>query len=304
MSTSGINSAYVPKSFLNSETGDLKVDQKLADQVQAGVMGAIKDMPEAEKAKFLDMVAGLAPEQVDTQIELDIVLSVFKGAAEAIGSSSSPAAAFVGDVAKFLARAMMEQASHERKNALEGRLAAREQAAAQSMEQSEKLNDAADKMMAGAMTNMIIGIVASAVSALASGVSAVGSLGGALKLGGIGSALKGSGATTLTAAQDITKSVTTGVVDGLNALSKVATSLSDMSRSIGTGIDGKMQAEAKKMEADAQIDAAQSQYSQQTGDMKKEIQDNMKELMERIINFVKEMQDAEVDAMRAITMKG
>ena len=34
---------------------------------------------------------------------------------------------------------------------------------------------------------------------------------------------------------------------------------------------------------------------------KKEIGDQMNEMIKQIINFIKEMQDAEVDAMRAIT---
>jgi hypothetical protein len=327
-----IDPSFVPKSFFNTQTGELKVDKKLAEEVQAGVLGAVANMPDAQKAAFLGMVADLAPGSVDTPEELGAQLGAFEAASKLVDDgSNAPVMAFVGDIAKILARAMLEQSASERKNALEGRLAAREQAAAESLQQADKLKEAADKMMSGALTSLIVGIVSAAVSIVGSGISGFASLGAMSKLSGLAknanSAFKAESFTKamefakageFTKATQVMKTADIGfkelddaqkivmqkinlAAEAMTSLGRVATGLGDMGRAGAQGADAKAQAEAKTIEADASLDAAQSQYSQQTMEMRKEVQDSMKEFAEKIVEFIRQLQDAEVDAMRAIT---
>jgi hypothetical protein len=69
----------------------------------------------------------------------------------------------------------------------------------------------------------------------------------------------------------------------------------------GTSTDSKAQAEAKKLEAQGSRDAAEAQEAQQTADSKKQMEEALNDMIKQIINFLKEMREAEVDAMRSLT---
>lgn len=84
-------------------------------------------------------------------------------------------------------------------------------------------------------------------------------------------------------------------------LGRLGEAIGGLGRSIGSGSEAHYQAGAKADDARAAEEAAQAQYTQQTADMKKDVQDAAADMIRQIIAFIKELRDAEVEAMRAIT---
>lgn len=167
---SGINTTLLPTAF-----NDPSVDKAQADAVKAGIQSRLDQMPPAEQQAFLQMTANLAPGDVDTPDKLNATLDAYAAAAKLL-STPGPVTSFVGDLSKFLARAMIEMASEQKQNALNDRLAAREQARADLLGQAKSMQDAADKMAAGAMTSLITSVVGGALSIAGSMTSAISGL--------------------------------------------------------------------------------------------------------------------------------
>jgi hypothetical protein len=61
------------------------------------------------------------------------------------------------------------------------------------------------------------------------------------------------------------------------------------------------QADAKNIEAEGSIDAAEAQEAQAAADIKKEIQQGLDDLIKAIINFLKELKEAQVNQMQSLT---
>ncbi len=314
------NTAYnlLPTSFFKPGTTELKdgIDETTARNVQAGIQAKLDSLPPAMRNDFLQMVADLTPGDVDTPLKLEATLAMYEAALSQLGDSNSGAAVFVGNIARLLARIMIEQTAEQRQNALNDRLAAREQAKADLMGQADKLDEAATKMMEGANTALITGLVAASLQILASAVSLVGSL---KALGGMSDAQKATqktlddvaGKTLDEAAQkavDHALQATKQLFDKAGALGGVFTAIGQIGTAAGQGInaagssqDAKAQAQAKEMEAEGSRNAAEAQESQQTADNKKQIEEALNDMMKQIINFLKELREAEVDAMRSLT---
>src|SRR4051794_26944682 len=102
------NYNLIPKSFYTTstdgQTKTLTVDKSIADAVQVGIQAKLDNLPPIQRDALLAMTANLAPGDVDTPQELNGVLAVFEAAAKQATSATS--AAFVGDIAKFMAKVM------------------------------------------------------------------------------------------------------------------------------------------------------------------------------------------------------
>lgn len=284
------NGAYnlLPSSFFDPKTNALLVDEATAQQVQAGIQAKLDALPPIGDAAFLQMVADLVPGDVDTPQKLQATLDSFEAAAAQLGDASSEVITFVGDISKMLARLMIEQTGQQRQNALNDRLAAREQAKGELMSQADQMDKAADKMIEGASTMMITAIVSAVIQLAGATVAIVGS---AVNLKGmkdvLGDKNKFDLANGWTQAFQAANTVGSAAGQGINAG--------------GTSTDSKAQAEAKKMEAEGSRDAAEAQEAQQTADTKKQTEEALNDMIKQIINFLKELREAEVDAMRALT---
>lgn len=284
-----INPNIMPKAFFDQDTGELTVSKKQAEAVQSGIQAKIENMPPAEKRLFLQQVANLAPGDVSTPQKLDEMLDRFEAAASKLASLFD-SSAFVGDIAKFLGRALIEFAAEQRKNALDERMAAREAAKAELMSQAGKMEAAAEKMMTGAITNLVMGVAAGAIS-IAGGIAS--SVGSFAAIGKMSAAMKSGSDQAFKSAEALSTA--------FSGIGSAVRSGGDMIGAGGRGAEGITQAEAKKTEAEGSRDAADAQFQQQTADLKKDIQQQMDEMIKQIINFLKEMREAEVDAMRALT---
>jgi len=333
----------IPKSFYNVETQTLNVSQKQAEAVQAGIQAKLDTLPPAQKEAFLKLTANLAPGDVDTPAKLGIILNVFEQAAAIVQNPTAPVMAFIGDLAKLLARVMIEQASEQRQNALNDRLAARETAKGELMSQAQQMDNAAAKMMSGALTSIITAAIGGAISI---GGSLTGALGTMSQLGKMGTQAKATETATkqmsqandeisnlsklmkgttdpkelsslnqkLDAAKNAQQAASTAQQSSSNLFNvantkssmiggfgQAGSSLGDTTSRTGAGADARQQAEAKGMDAQGARDAADAQVAQQQADLKKELQDSLSDMIKQIINFIKELKEAEVDAMRALT---
>ncbi|WP_375453307.1 hypothetical protein [uncultured Methylobacterium sp.] len=274
--------AYVPPSFYQGDSLKPGVDVDQAIQVAQGIQARAEALPPAEAKLFLAMIAAgdIAPGG-QVPADLEETLDIYAGAAAALGSRVGG-----GDSLEFLARVLIEQAAEQRKNALDDRLNAREQAKTELMSQAQMSTDQAKELKDGAVKAMIVSIVFSAVSIVASVASVGVGLNGISKLG----------STTASVAE--TGKALGGMSQSIGGLATTANQVGQA----GSGYASTdAQATAKEKEAQGAVDAAMAQDLQAKGDMKKEMQETMNDMIKSIINFLKEMADAKAQQMQVMT---
>ncbi|QJP15551.1 hypothetical protein G3545_18955 [Starkeya sp. ORNL1] len=319
----------LPPSFY--QNGQLTVSDTEAQTVAAGIQARIADMPPAQKEAFLALMqlsTKLAPingdPPADIETTLDGLESLAGKVAQLLQSSSS---------IEFLTRAMIEQAGEQRKEALEGRLNARETARGELMAQAGQMKEAAEKMMAGAITALVLTVVMSAVSLVAAGMSSFqasknlaamkNDANNMTKIDGIKQdALGKLDKNDAHYDKDLDSLNKEFDLQGLN--SSFTTSQSNMNlfqsklqqaTNIGTigqtvnqlgqgaanAASSITQAQSKELDALGSISAANAQYEEGQADMKKEMQQALDDMVKQIINFLKELQEAKANHMQALT---
>lgn len=295
--------------------------------VRSGVQADLRNIPQARQDALAAAVNNLTPGGIVAAGDVSARLAAVDKAARTLADPAFDFSAVVGNIAKFLARAMIESAGEQRQNALADRLAARETAKAELVSQADKMEKAADKMAAGAITNLVAGVVGGAMSIGGSAFSAAKGMGQLTEMKGVLGSLKGANADAVQLgklerlAPGMSKlapdaiAQSQGKLGGLDkqftalnsqmqvtaAKSQVVASSGDVTKMLGSTTDARLQAEAKREDAGGARDAADAQVAQQQAELKKDVQDTMNEMIKQIINFLKEMKDAEVDAMRALT---
>ncbi|WP_294641431.1 type III secretion system translocon subunit SctB [uncultured Aureimonas sp.] len=233
------------------------------------------------------------------------------------------------EISRLLGSLLIEFAQQQRESAMNQRSLGYEKAKTELLGQAGKLEDAAKKMKDGALTSLIVGVVTAAVSMVASSVSLGGQVKGIAKantaLKNIDTAQQGLNDATNTAKiakglgsnrnfdTDLNfhqSQVKTAQVENdalgastqrFAAVGQIGEQIGGMGRASASGSEGLMQAEAKSMEADGSRFAAEATVQQQKADMGKEVQQAAEEMIRQIINFVKDLQDSEVEMMRAVT---
>lgn len=268
--------AYVPPSFYQGDSLKPGIDVDTAIQVAQGIQARAEALPPAEAQLFLATIAAgdIAPGgQVPADIEE--TLDIYAAASAALGSRVGG-----GDSLEFLARVLIEQAAEQRKNALDDRLNAREKAKTELLSQAQSLKDQADTLKDGATKAMVTTIVMSAVSLAISIVS-------------VGTGATGAG----DAGSDFGKA--------LGGLSQSISGLSSSMNGLGQGLSNYFstdaQATTKEQEAQGATDAAEAQNTQAEGDIQKDMQEAMNDMIKSIINFLKEIADAKAQQMQVMT---
>ncbi|MEM8797306.1 MAG: hypothetical protein AAGE61_17230 [Pseudomonadota bacterium] len=328
---SGINSAYLPASWINS-SGELTVTKQQAETFAAGIQSRIADMPEAEKGIFLAMLKSpnFTPAADPSNSNTAAALDAFEEAASRLADLP-----FVADVAKLLARAMVENAGQQRKEALNQRLSSRLEAKEQLDRQAGDLSAAADKMRTGAITALVLTVVTAVVSIVMSAVSLRGMKGNMAELKNAGqqtqqatqlsnqaaqtskiaSNTSGTAATKLNtqAAQmsnqanemNVNAKISLETVSASSAKAQQTASMGGAIGGMGSSSAGAVQsltgAQAKDLEADASEEAAEAELTKSEADVDREVQQALDEFMKHLINFIKELRDAEVEQMAAVT---
>ncbi|MBB3950334.1 hypothetical protein [Aureimonas jatrophae] len=274
-----------------------------AGQTGAGNISGAREMPNSESTSTSVAPTYTPPnpkldDPTGTEARLENARRALMESNNAAAGSGAPSG---GATTKELFRLMIETQANQRTAALQSRTLGYEQAQAHSLAQAAEMTNAADDMEAGAEKAMIISAV----------------------VGGVGMAM--SAGSAIAQGRQVTKMAQTArmgaadeVLDTTSNLGQkfaVDTKRFDVTASVGSlgqtvgGIgsaqanaqDSTSQADAKRHEAKGSEEAAQSSAAQQRADMAKEVQQAMSEMINQIINQLKEMQEAKVDAMRAIT---
>lgn len=238
------------------------------------------------------MLGTAAPLEAGDAAQLDRLLKLVEGGA---GS------AFLGDVSRFLAQALIQQAGEQRQAALEERLNARDLAKSQLLEQASKMQEGADKMREGATAALISGLVAGLISMAMSVVSIVGNAANMGKLNKLTPDMKlqgGKEMDSLAKLEFAKVDTSSKILDSGRSLGQAG---ADIVKAIGSHQESMAQAAAKELDSQGSLLAAEAQYAQQASDMKKDLQEQMNDMIKQIVNFLREVREAEVDAMRAIT---
>jgi hypothetical protein len=302
-----INPNYVPANFYDTQ-GNLTVDSTYAQQVSDKVAEKIAQMPSAQRDLFLSMLhtadlspAGNRPEDVNAALErLDGALSNVANATTTVLAALALLMEVGTQAVDLLAKTMIEQAAQQRKDALASRLEAREQAKNQLLDQAGKMKEAAEKELSGALTAMITAIVIAVVTIAISTLSIAKAGSSMDKVAKAGDMPKNPDG-TLSAEATMLTSAAGAQQQSATAWSSLSQALGGLGQGIGGYMKATADADAKKTEADGQIHAANAQYEQGQADIKKEIQDAVNDLIKSIIQFLKEIKDAEIQMMQAIT---
>lgn len=379
---SNIQSNYLPGSFTTQGGLTEGVSRPQAEMVAGGVQARIDQMPTVQDAAFLALLkaSDFAPADLDTQEEVDQVLDRLMGAAaqiaDAVNSLGEGGTAF-GTSASFLARAMIEFAAEQRKNALDNRLQAREEAKTALQSQANEMRESASKMMIGAVVSLVVSVVMAAVSI---GMSAAATLQTGKLSKSMASEIdmelpklpkpsfmrsstpdapevtapkiqapkdttvdlpkvdtpdtpkatkplddgvelpkvddkSGKGSKSTKPDDDATTPPNDAVdldrkfkFDTLNmagsrwqSIGTIGGSVNQVGQSVSGASSGMTQAQGKLDEAEGSEDAARAQEAEAAGEIEKNLQQTMDEFIKSIVNFLKELKEAEVDQMRALT---
>lgn len=212
-----------------------------------------------------------------------------------------------GESVKMLEKFMVEMATSQRQDAINDRLAARDAATKELMSAADNMKDQAVTMMQGALTQIIASV---------SGAS--------LGVAGFSHAIKSADHADMKDASDKTALLKDAFDKHDLASEKIAhkagmiqdQSLSQLKHAVelekmqgmGQAFSGMTQtmghmsqSESKQNEASGHVDAAEAQYREQMTDNRQEVMQQTTEMMQKVIDFIKELKEAEVAQMRVIT---
>lgn len=183
-----------------------------------------------------------------------------------------------------LSTLIVEFAAMGRQNALDQRLASREQA------KSELLSQAATTRTA-AVTQAIVAGVALAVSILSAGVSVGGAKAASASADEVADVVAQGGDQAQLA---MINTAATATQASNQATTQVINTFGQLAQGVGGVVSGNIQ-------ADGQVDAANAQMEQSNSDLSKKVMDDFEEIVRATIQFLKEMQQAETDLMANMT---
>ena len=299
---------YLPASFKNAD-GTLKpgIDQGAAQAVALKVQEHVAHLPPAAQGIVLSLLASapnLAPNGSGMPANIDSKLNDLETKASAISSFLELAT----DI-NILGKLMIIHANEARKNAMDQRLEARDEAKTQLMAQAGQDHQAATDMRASAVVALVMSVVSIAISAL--------SLGSAMKStaaagGKLNSLEKPVQSENMTPKEQVEFSNSKmeydhGIqeVTNLNSMSSIQLQQSQMIGNIGQSLSGfatsEGQAESKEAQAKGEEYGALAQDAMAKGDMAKEVFQAADELVKQIINLLKDLKDSKAQEMAAIT---
>jgi hypothetical protein len=288
-----IDPNYLPRSVYNSE-GQLKISESEAQRISQGNAEKAANMPEAQRQIFLSMLRNVPEGDIDLT-NLDKSMARLEAASLALYNLGL----MKGNIIDLLARVMIEQAGEQRQNELENRLQAREQAKQELLDQAGKMKQAADEMVKGAITALVIAVVSAVVTIALSAVQ--------IKMASKQLDMAKTGAKDF-AKGDIDADELKAVLDQAGAIGgkaqgwgSIGQGINNIANGFGNWGKAEFEAQAKRLEAEGTIDSAQSQYIQGQGDLRKEMQETLNQMIQAIINFIKEMKESEVNMMQSIT---
>lgn len=233
------------------------------------------------------------------------------------------------DILSYIGGILVKNADAMRKSALRDRMAARDAARAALQEQAEKQHEAANSARTLALASFAVTIAVSSLSIAASAFMLKNSLGG-LKLNenlardlapheqtakGLNllqasskncehtADIRGAIAETALKIENINRAAM-AQQQKLDVNNQMIGTAKQVFEGIGTAsrsLERIPQAEIEHIHADASLDAANAQYLQQLSDIKKDLSEQIANIIQQSINMYKDLQNSQAEAMRAVT---
>ncbi|MGJ0508139.1 MAG: hypothetical protein ACR652_13640 [Methylocystis sp.] len=300
---------YVPANYFD-DSGNLTVDAAQAKQVAAIVKKHVEELPEAERDLYISMITSpdFAPGKDATASDVSAALERLDAA-----MTSLETAGFLelAEDINALEKALIEHAEQSRIEALQQRLEGRLAAKNQLLSQADKMNDAASKLMNEAAAGLAVSLVGSALSIAGSFMSFVSSMKMAKKIKDLGDPPVDPGPNaSYFAKTDYQKKMATrkAQIEEIekefapqHAKSQALSSTGSGIQPIGMFLNTASQADSQKDQALASEYGAYAQDIQSVLDVAKSTQESFEEMINKIINSLKEINDSEAERMNSMT---
>lgn len=158
---------FLPPSYLDAN-GNLSVSQSDAEHVATVVQQHVQSLPAAEAELFMALLQApdLSPKNGKVPEDIDARLNSLEGAVKLVSD-------FLGlaEDVQLLAKLIIMHVNDQQKQALDNRIAAREEAKQNQLKQADEMRSSADKMLSGAITSLVLSVVSAAVSLGMAGAS-------------------------------------------------------------------------------------------------------------------------------------
>ncbi len=266
--TQSVNVNAATNAYANQDVAAAPLTSK---DIATGIQAAVNELPEAQRKELQSFVQSRSLPPGDTG-EDPVDPDTEKRMKEIEQLLAANGGTF--DAAKVFGRLMVELGALQRKEALTDRLNAREAARGELNSAANKLDKSADVTRHAAKVSLAMGVLGGATS--------IAFAGGSLKV------LGGSGDTQVITSTAQSLNGAGGGLSGLmNAGGQFATT---------TG-----QATSQTLQADQNRIQAESEVTKGEGEMEAAEQQALQEFVNQIIQFIKEMRDAEVEQLAVVT---
>lgn len=184
--------------------------------------------------------------------------------------------------------ALIEMMNNQRQSAVDQRANARETAKGQLLDAAGKNMEAADKQRDAAIGSLVLSLV--------SGASQI-------VTGGISFKLQFSGAKATSGITDTGILATKGAIlqGQVQAVGSFGGAAKDMTQASAQTVSGSLNADASDLQAEGQELQALAQDTQGQQDIEKKFAEDLTEAIKSVIQFIKEVRNAEIERMSAIT---
>lgn len=268
---------YTPSTNIPGQTGETGQSTKTTSNGVTGMTFSpdmFKELFSATNTKGGGNVTGSGVSSLPPGMTAEALVDKLK---EFISGASDRTALF---------SALIELMNSQRQNAVEQRANAREMAKTQMLEGADMSREAADKQMDAAISSLVGGIISGAMQIL----------GGAMSMGMQAKFSKTSFGSE--AVMNKASSIHTAQQQAITAFTGAGSSITNSS---GQQAGAMQQADASNLQADSQEMQAGSQDSHTQEDIEKKFSEDLTQAIQSVIQFIKEVRNAEIERMSSIT---
>ncbi|MFM2279812.1 MAG: hypothetical protein RLZZ444_2043 [Pseudomonadota bacterium] len=184
--------------------------------------------------------------------------------------------------------ALIEMMNNQRQSAVDQRANARESAKNELLDAAGKSKEAASKQMDAAIAGLVLGIIAGATQIGTGGFT-------------LGAQTNHSAKMKNVTNDAVINSAAAKLQNQTQAIGSFGGAAKDMTSSAGQGASGTMQSDASNLQAQGQEIQAIAQDTQGQQDIEKKFAEDLTEAIKAVIQFIKEIRNAEIERMQSIT---
>ncbi|MDO6966453.1 hypothetical protein [Rhizobium alvei] len=184
--------------------------------------------------------------------------------------------------------ALVEMMNNQRQSAVDQRANARESAKNELLDAAGKSKEAANKQMDAAIAGLVLGIIAGATQIGTGGLT-------------LGAQTKHTANMKGQTNDAVINSAAAKLQNRTQAIGSFGGAAKDMTSSAGQGASGTMQSDASNLQAQGQEIQAIAQDTQGQQDIEKKFAEDLTEAIKAVIQFIKEIRNAEIERMQSIT---